>query len=373
MIQISLCMIVKNEENILSRCLDSVSAFVDEIIIVDTGSMDKTKEIAQRYDAKIYDFQWCDDFSKARNFSFSKATKDYIFWLDADDYIADSSLKKLIELKNSLDNSIDIVSMNYSLERNSNGETTYSLRRNRLVKRKMGYIWKGRIHEYLDVIGKAIHSDISINHDKDKPYNNRNIGVFRLMKSLGEEFSHRDRFYYANELYQNGEYEEALQEYEIFIDDGRGWVEDLKTATANLNQCYTFANQEVKKMDSILNSFKWGMPRADICCQLAEQFIIKNDLNAAIFWYKTAKECRPTSDNMGIDVKDYYTWIPNIQLCVCYTNIGDFKTAYYYNEVTAFYIPSSDKVAHNRVFLREKLLELGLGIPSYECILKEQI
>ena len=96
---ISLCLIVKNEEAVLEKCLDSVKDIVDEIIIVDTGSTDNTKVIAERYYAKIYDFKWCNDFSKARNYSFSFATKDYILWLDADDFLPEIEIQKLQKLK----------------------------------------------------------------------------------------------------------------------------------------------------------------------------------------------------------------------------------------------------------------------------------
>ena len=72
MAKISLCMIVRDEEEVLERCLESIADCVDEIVIVDTGSVDRTKEIAQRFTDKIYDFQWVDDFSAARNFDFSK-------------------------------------------------------------------------------------------------------------------------------------------------------------------------------------------------------------------------------------------------------------------------------------------------------------
>lgn len=78
MITISLCMIVKNEEQVLSRCLDSLAGLMDEIIIVDTGSCDRTREIAARYTDKIYDYIWKDDFADARNFAFSKASMEYI-------------------------------------------------------------------------------------------------------------------------------------------------------------------------------------------------------------------------------------------------------------------------------------------------------
>ena len=87
MATLSLCMIVKNEEAVLSRCLESIKDAVDEIIIVDTGSSDATKEIAKKYTDLVYDFKWINNFSAARNFSFSKASKDYIIWLDADDVI----------------------------------------------------------------------------------------------------------------------------------------------------------------------------------------------------------------------------------------------------------------------------------------------
>ena len=87
MIRISLCMIVKNEEKVLDRCLASIFDLMDEIIIVYTGSTDRTKEIAGKYTGRIYDFAWCDDFSKARNFAFEKAACDYIYSADVDDVI----------------------------------------------------------------------------------------------------------------------------------------------------------------------------------------------------------------------------------------------------------------------------------------------
>jgi glycosyltransferase involved in cell wall biosynthesis len=84
---ISLCMIVKNEERVLDACLRSIKPWVDEIIIVDTGSTDRTVTIAEEHGAKVVHFPWTDSFSEARNVSLEHATGDWIFWMDADDTI----------------------------------------------------------------------------------------------------------------------------------------------------------------------------------------------------------------------------------------------------------------------------------------------
>ena len=101
MISVSLCMIVKNEEDVLERCLKSVAGLVDEIIIVDTGSTDRTREIATHFTNQIFDFPWQDDFSAARNEAFSHASMDYCMWLDADDVFLEEDQKAFLNLKDS--------------------------------------------------------------------------------------------------------------------------------------------------------------------------------------------------------------------------------------------------------------------------------
>ena len=103
MASVSLCMIVKDEEKVLARCLESVAGFTDEIIIVDTGSTDRTKEIAARFTEHVFSFPWQEDFAAARNFAFSKGKGDYLFWLDADDVIPEEEMEKLQALKKRLD------------------------------------------------------------------------------------------------------------------------------------------------------------------------------------------------------------------------------------------------------------------------------
>ena len=102
MISLSLCMIVKNEEKVLPRILKPMKEIVDKILICDTGSTDRTKEIIREFTAEVYDFPWKNDFSAARNFISEKVSTDYWMWLDADDMITQENLYRLKQLKETL-------------------------------------------------------------------------------------------------------------------------------------------------------------------------------------------------------------------------------------------------------------------------------
>ncbi len=94
-LRISLCLIVKNGEATLPACLRSSADLVTEMIVVDTGSNDRTKEIAASLGAGVFDFAWVDSFAAARNESLRHATGDWIFWLDADESLDDDNRAKL--------------------------------------------------------------------------------------------------------------------------------------------------------------------------------------------------------------------------------------------------------------------------------------
>src|SRR5206468_7897001 len=99
--KVTLTLIVRDEETNLSNCLGSVRGVFDEIVVVDTGSVDRTKEIAQEYGARVFDFPWIEDFAAARNAALALATGDYAFWLDADDVLDPPERDKLRALLDS--------------------------------------------------------------------------------------------------------------------------------------------------------------------------------------------------------------------------------------------------------------------------------
>jgi glycosyltransferase involved in cell wall biosynthesis len=94
-VRVCLTMIVRNEQENLPACLESVRSLFDEIVVVDTGSVDRTREIAREFGAKVFEFAWIDDFAAARNEALARATGDYAFWLDADDVVDPDQREKL--------------------------------------------------------------------------------------------------------------------------------------------------------------------------------------------------------------------------------------------------------------------------------------
>jgi len=353
MLTISLCMIVKNEEDVIARCLDSIKDIVDEIIIVDTGSTDNTKEIIRTFTDKIFDYQWVDDFSEARNFAFSKATKDYIMWIDADDVLLEMDRLKLIDLKKTLDKAVDVVMMKYNVGFDESGNITLSYYRERLSKRLNNYKWREPVHEHLEIGGEIINSDICITHKKEQvDVVGRNLGIYEKLLNKGEKLSTRGLFYYARELYYNEKYDGAIEFFNKFLDTKEGWVEDNISACFDLSKCYSYKNDKKNMLKTLLRSFEYDLPRAEICCELGYYYLNLTDYNKAIFWYKIAIELKKPVDCWGFISHEYWDYIPCIQLCVCYDKLGNIEEAIKYNNKASEYKPEDFSVEYNRNYFK---------------------
>ncbi|KHD36779.1 glycosyl transferase [Clostridium acetobutylicum] len=222
--EISLCMIVKNEEKYLFQCLDSVKDIVDEIIIVDTGSTDKTVEIAKKFGADIHYFMWNNSFSDARNESLKYATKDWIFIMDGDDEFSKDDKEKFKELvKNNLkeDCLYYFETLSYCGEFVDSSNISVNLNP-RLFKNNYGYKYEGIVHNQLVNTGKEIKNviyNIRIYHygyleDVSKKKNKRGRNIPLLKKQLKENpddrFAH---FNIGNEYYAIGDLQKALTHY----------------------------------------------------------------------------------------------------------------------------------------------------------------
>lgn len=345
-------MIVKNEEEVLGQCLESVKRICDEIIIVDTGSTDQTKKIAQQYTDKIFDFPWQDDFAKARNFAFEKATQEYILWLDADDVLLEKDQEKLMEVKKNLDSSVDAVSMYYHISFDAQNNPTFLYRRNRLVRRDRQFQWIGVVHEYLEVYGNLLHSDIAVTHrksNKSTSDSSRNLRIYENLIASGKELNARDLFYYSNELKDHLLFEKAILHYEKFLESNQGWIEDEIRACLYLASCYKATENTEMELSSLFRTFYYDIPRAEALCLIGDYYKERENWYKAIFWYSLATYSEE-NNQFGFFQPKYATWYPHLQLCVCYWKQGNMEQSMKHNNLAKQSDPNNELVKNNEAF-----------------------
>lgn len=355
MLTISVCMIVKDEEAVLERCLACVKQFADEIIIVDTGSSDRTKEIAYSFTKQVFDYPWIDDFAAARNEAFSKASCEYVMWLDADDVILDEDIAKLKRLKQQGNHNVDIFLCKYDTEFDEQGAVVFSYYRERIIKNDSSHQWVGAVHETIALQGKLEYLDIAIRHQKlvvNDPL--RNLRIFEKQLDKGVVLTPREQFYYARELYNHQFYQRSADLLEQFLNDGQGWKENCISACQILGYCAYFLGNEKYALRCFLRSFIYDEPRAEICCDIGKHFLDRKQYHQAIFWYETALSRRIDATSGAFIEVDCYGYLPCLQLCVCWWQLGDKDKAFIYHKRAANYKPDSAEVQRNAQCFRYK-------------------
>lgn len=343
-------MIVRDEDETIARCLDTVKDIVDEIIVVDTGSVDKTKDILSSYAAYVYDFKWIDDFAAARNYSFSKATQDYILWLDADDVFLEEDINKLRYLKEHMEPSVDVVMMKYNLGVDNDKRVACTYYRERLLKRNKNFKWNDPVHEYIEPTGTIIRMDIGVTHKKLKQRSSRNLDIFEKMIESGKELSHRNCFYYGRELNVNQRYDEAMVYFEKFLSKEGGFFSNYMDACIDFSRIYTMKGDRKSAIKTLLRCFEFGVLRAEICCELGIQYEEMKDYERAISWYEISTKLNKPEDTMGAVIHDFYNYIPYASMGICYFKLNNIQQAIKYNEKAAEFKPDSFVVNNNRKY-----------------------
>lgn len=356
MLTVSLCMIVKNEEKVLGRCLDSVKDAMDEIIIVDTGSSDQTKEIAARYTDRIFDFEWTDDFSAARNFSFSKASMDFIMWLDADDILTKADFSEFLRLKQELPNDIDVVMMRYNTAFDEEGKPVFSYYRERMVRRTIPHEWKGRVHEAIVCNGQTYYAESpAVTHKSIKTgYSDRNLRIYEKQIRDGEKLAPRDMFYYGRELYYHKHYERSIEVLTAFLSNPDGWVENKIEACKILSYCRSASGNLYGALEALAGSFLCAAPRAEICCEIGNLYMRLGQYRNAIPWFELALTIREDTKSGAFISEDSHGYLPCIQLCVCHDRLGEYEKAEKYNRQAGTYRPSSAAFLQNLKYFEQR-------------------
>src|SRR4030095_3787541 len=196
---VGVAMIVKNEEVLLGRCLDSVKS-ADEIVVCDTGSIDSTIDIAKQFTDKVFtDYQWRDSFCEARNHAKSKSTADWILSIDADEFCHDfSKVREAVELAQAS------LAIDCKLYAEDNRQMHYFPR---LFKNSPAVSWDGAVHNHLNVLGEKV-GDVRITYgyspahflDRDRTMRilereTQTPGKLREMFYLGREYFYRNQYH----------------------------------------------------------------------------------------------------------------------------------------------------------------------------------
>lgn len=222
MAPISVCIIAKNEEKNIERCLSSLTPYGFEIVLIDTGSTDKTKELASKYTDCIYDYEWADDFSAARNYSLQKATYNWILMLDCDEWIESLDIEELDYFRKHLSHAAGSVT-----RKNITGtpdKPSTSIDRTERFFSKKYYQYTGIIHEQLTpkfektfetfLLNTTIgHSGYCMTDEERQLKSKRNIDL--LLKQLTTTPNNPYTYYQLGKGYQMIEdYDTACRYYD---------------------------------------------------------------------------------------------------------------------------------------------------------------
>jgi glycosyltransferase involved in cell wall biosynthesis len=325
-------MIVKNEEKVIRRCLDSLIGIADEIVIADTGSSDKTKEIALEYTQFIYDYQWENDFSKARNFVASKATGKWILAIDADEFVDRGSFqnfKNHFSDNQPKENILAVQIVNFI---GTTGQNTVLNYHDRLYKNDGTIFYYRSIHEMLKHYeGKEFrgvsslqlyHSGYMENVVREKDKSKRNLALLKGKKDKQPV----DYYFLGNEYYQLREYDKAIRyykkAYQLKPNIEYDWVLKLLVRLTNCLMSAKRKDEALQVIDASIEVFPFIADFLFLKGQLYYE-LDKTENAISIFESILIKK----DDLRGDSSNDYLEYLPHKNLGELYEKKGDFKLA----------------------------------------------
>ena len=355
---ISTCLIVKNEADIIARCLNSILPFSDEIIIYDTGSDDGTQDVCRAFDkVRVIQGEWRNDFAWARNESFKYATCDYVMWVDADDYITEENIKWLINFKNTELEKYTRVDLEYIYDMSEDGSYSEHFYRERIFKRSLNPQWYGRIHEFVSAYGADAAAymvpfeDFSIYHYKHSPNPIRNLLIYKDMERKGEIKSGRDWFYYGQECMWHVSNEVAEEKFAKALECKDLWcIDKLNLYMAKSKFEMARGDYEKAKNNALLAATCTMIPRADVCCRMGDIYEKIDRKDVAWYWYKMAEDNVPQGLDSTFMEKDKSNVYPLLKLCVLAYENGDINESIRYNNKALSFDPKNEGALFNKKF-----------------------
>jgi glycosyltransferase involved in cell wall biosynthesis len=324
----SLALIARNEEETIARVLDDASEFCDELVVVDTGSTDATREVAKAHGAQVHSFEWIDDFSAARNFSFDQCHGEWIVWLDADDRVPPIAQEGFRSLREELAGRDDLDGVMVTYRRQFSDQDpdvcTYSFDRDRVVRRAAQLRWAGPVHEVVALpAGRWMRWPSAWVEHRPLPESwakkrDRNLRILERAIGSGDR-SPRTLFYYANELRDHQRFEEALASYREYLE-----VSDLEwekyAALLHMADCAGAVGRLDERLRLLFDAVALDSRRAEAFNRLGAYFYERREFQRAIPFFVAATSLERPMDGFISDSD--YAWLPWDYLAICLSECG---------------------------------------------------
>ncbi|MEN6371794.1 MAG: tetratricopeptide repeat protein [Armatimonadota bacterium] len=364
---LSLCMIVKNEEEYLRGCLESVKDIVDEIVIVDTGSIDTTVKIAKSYGAKVCSYPWNDSFADARNNAIEHATGEWILVLDADERLDENSKETLLNaIKNPAVDAYELLFYNHN--RADSEADVFVHPTCRLYRNKPEYRYKGRVHEMIVPSIEAAEGTIKrleakVHHYGYQPEvmvkRNKHERYIRLLKAdLAENPGDAHCLYNLAAAYSSyGDMKNALK----YFDQASKLVntkQDFYAAATFCGLVNTLCslNDPETALAAAERAESMNIHHPQLCLCRGNALLLMKRYEEAIHWFKSALETGQnitiTGDMAALGYKTYYG------MASAYSALGDYTKAVQFGEKAVTENP-------NHALSHELLADSYLNLKQY--------
>jgi glycosyltransferase involved in cell wall biosynthesis len=258
--RVSACMIVKNEEAMLDGCLKSIVG-LDEIIILDTGSTDRTIPIARKYTSRVFqDYEWRDHFAEARNHALAKCIGDWIFSIDADEQLEPGGVEKIRRVIGPGKQVVNVVM--------TSGDNRFNFPR--LFRKSPGIQWEGAIHECLNRLADY-QSDIHIVYGYSPAHQNDPDRALRILKREVQRDPSlvRETFYLAREYVYRQEWPAAIYYYEQYLKHA-SWKPEQAEGYYQLAKAYRQMGRIAEARISCLKAIDINPDFKSACLLMAE-------------------------------------------------------------------------------------------------------
>jgi glycosyltransferase involved in cell wall biosynthesis len=357
-VDLSLAMIVRDEEALIGSVLESAASVCEELVVIDTGSTDRTRTIAEARGAAVREIVWRDDFATARNASFAWCTCAWILWLDADDILPQGTKDVILGLKGWLRDNTDVVVGPYHYRIEVDGTVLLKTPRERLIRRESGLRWEGRVHEVIPLEDiRAIYvPELIIEHrpELDRRAHNadRNIRILQKEIDAGHP-TPRTLFYYANELYDHARYLEAAKAYSDYIAEERRPSPDRYWAQVYIAESARFLGDENIVREASAKAIAEDPSRAEGYVSLGRLFFDREEWDKALPLFAAATSATPPTSGFVRNVD--YLYGPWDFLSVCLDRLGRRHEALAASERALPGNPEADRIRSNMRWLVDNL------------------